>query len=469
MKNRFRESFVTGVGALLVASASPIRAAEFSIQPDGSGDYPTIQAAVDAAAALDEIVLEDGVFTGAGNRDVRFDGKDVVVRSRNGTATCTLDTQGSSADPHRAFRLDAGETAASRIDGLTITGGFVKGNFPENGGGGILVAYGSHPTITNCVFDANTTGTEGFGAGLLAWEDCDITLTDCVFVNGVSGWYGGGFVLRKLCDATVERVVVDNCYAMHGGGGVSITNSNAIVTDCAFSNNWVDEAGGGGMLVKAGAQPIFTRCVFAGNRAWTGAGIGLGNDPNVTLVDCLFEGNEAFGTGGGAASLGPACLMSITGCTFVANGGVSTGQHLAISPGASCTVRNSIFHGGCGGTVPILVSGSGMLDIDCSCVEGGLAGISGSFVTYGSGNLDADPMFCQPGACGTPPWPSGDYRVQAGSPVADVPGCGLIGAYSVGCASTAAPAGLAARSWSAVKSLYRVGEAPQPGPSVPSP
>jgi hypothetical protein len=126
---------------LAFACASfPVAAAEFSVRPDGLGDYPTIQAAVDDAAPLDVIVLEDGVFTGAGNRDVRFDGKDIVVRSRNGAAACVLDTQGSSADPHRAFRLDAGETAASRIEGLTITGGFVKGDFPENSGGGILVA-----------------------------------------------------------------------------------------------------------------------------------------------------------------------------------------------------------------------------------------------------------------------------------------------------------------------------------------
>ena len=108
------------------------------IRPDGLGDYPTIQAGVDAAAPGDTLLLEDGLFTGAGNRDIAFHGKDLVVRSRNGAGAVTLDSQGASGDPHRAFRLDAGETQVSRIEGLTITGGFVEGPFPESGGAGIL-------------------------------------------------------------------------------------------------------------------------------------------------------------------------------------------------------------------------------------------------------------------------------------------------------------------------------------------
>src|SRR5262245_49729481 len=80
--------------AFAVAAASPASAAQWSVRPDGTGDFPTIQAAVDAVAALDEIVLEDGVFLGPGNRDVTFGGKDVVVRSRNGPASCTIDTEG---------------------------------------------------------------------------------------------------------------------------------------------------------------------------------------------------------------------------------------------------------------------------------------------------------------------------------------------------------------------------------------
>lgn len=443
--------------ALLALAPLPGAAAEHSVRPDGSGDFPTIQAAVDAAAAGDTIVLEDGTFTGAGNRDVRFAGKDLIVVSRNGPAATTIDSQGSSADPHRAFRLDAGETAASRIEGVTITGGYVRGPFPESGGGGILVAYGSHPVITNCVFDSNEAGFEGFGAGLLAWEDCDITLTDCVFVNGVSGWYGGGFVLRKFCDAVVERCVVDHNYALHGGGGGSITNSNAIVTDCSFTNNWTTEAGAGGCLVKAGAEPVFTRCVFAGNSAWGGGGIGMGNFPNVTAIDCLFEGNYAFGGGGGAIHADTdGSQIAFTNCTFVNNGANGVGQHLLVAASATVTARNSIFDAGCPVASVAQVILGGTLDVDCSLVAGGAAALVGpGSIVYGSGNLDADPMFCAPSDCDAG-YPSGDFTLDSASPAAPSWNpCGLVGAYPVACGATPVRAGMTVRSWGGIKSLYR--------------
>jgi hypothetical protein len=429
--------------------------AEYSILPDGTGDFPTVQAAVDAAVTGDTIVLEDGLFTGNGNRDIGFGGKDLTVRSRSGPAFTTIDCQGSANSPHRAFRLDQGETSAARIEGLTITGGFVEGPFPESGGGGILVAYGTAPTITNCVFDGNRTGFQGFGAGLLAWEDCDITLTDCVFIDGNSGWYGGGFVLRKDCDAIVERCIVDHNYALHAGGGISITHSNARVTDCVFTNNWVTEAGGGGVLVKAEAEPVFTRCVFAGNQSWGGSGMGLGNWPRVTLIDCLFDGNVAMIGGGGGLGLDEhGCVVTATNCTFVNNTAPTSGQHLFVNQTSTVTLRNSIFWGGCAAVNPAHVSLDGVIDVDCSIVEGGESAITGTgTVVYGPANQDVDPAFCAPGNCATP---SGDYSIEGASPAAPSQNaCGLVGAYPVACGTTSAGASLEPESWSAVKARYR--------------
>jgi hypothetical protein len=450
------QRLAAGIVATLGLLASPVVAAEHSIRPDGLGDFATIQAAVDSATAGDTIFLENGVFTGAGNRDVRFGGKDLVVKSRHGPGACVIDCEGSSSDPHRAFRLDAGETQASRIEGITITGGFAEGPFPESGGGGILVADGSHPTISYCIFDGNQTGFEGFGAGLLAWNDCDITLTDCTFVNGVSGWYGGGFVLRKFCDAVVARCVVVDNYALHAGGGASITNSNPVVTDCEFSRNWVTEAGGGGVLVKAWAEPTFVRCVFFGNISWSGSGLGLGNEPHVTAIDCLFEANVAeWGGGGGVGLDRDPCSIILQNCTFVNNRAPSDGQHLFINETATATVRNTIFHGGCDALNPAHVEDLATFDVDCSLVEGGAAAISGDgTLLYGPDNFDSDPRFCDPGTCEATE-PIGEYTLDAGSPAAPGAGsCGLVGAYPVACGVTSAAAGMTVDSWARIKARY---------------
>ncbi len=443
----------------LAASAAPppALAAEHSVRPDGAGDFPTIQAAVTAAAPGDEIVLEDGTFTGPGNRDIDFGGKDLTVRSRNGAAACTLDTQGTPAQPHRAFHLHSGESAAARIAGLTITGGYTTGPFPQVGGAGILVEWNTHPTIEDCVFEGNESGFQGFGAGLLAWEGCNVTIRDCIFRNNVSGWYGGGFTLRKNCHGLVERCVIQGNYALHAGGGASITRSNAILNDCVFEDNWITEADGGGLLVKAEAMPVLTRCVFSGNRAPFGAAIGIGNFPAVTAVDCLFENNDAAFAGGGVEVGQDPSSIDLVNCTFAFNEAPS-GAHVYFSTTGSGTVRNTIFGPYCGNNG---IHVYGAIDIDCCVVPGGAATVFATGgLTWGASNVDADPRFCAPDPlqCESDPPVTAQYTLDVASPAA--PGanpCGLVGAYPVACTVTAASSGMRFESWGRVKAGYRAG------------
>ncbi|HMB68798.1 MAG TPA: right-handed parallel beta-helix repeat-containing protein [bacterium] len=449
---------VAFLAAVALVASRPATAAEISVSADATGDFPTIQAAIDAALPGDHVVLEDGTFTGAGNRDLTFDGKDLVVRSRNGPGAAAIDSQGSPGDPHRAFRLDAGETSASRIEGLTITGGFVEGPFPESGGGGILVAYDSHPVIENCVFDGNEAGFQGFGAGLLAWEGCDITLRDCSFLNGTSGWYGGGFTLRKDCDALVERCQVIGNWALHAGGGASITNSDATVNDCLFADNETVEVDGGGVLVKAGALPVFTRCVFSGNRAFWGGGLGVGNYADVTAIDCLFENNEAMSSGGAViVSQDPASLHAIR-CTFVHNRATYHAGHILAAGSSTITVESSILGAYCDASTAMQASHTGSLEISCSVVPGGEPELTGVGTRiWGEGNVDADPLFCgsDPDSCDAGPLPNGDYTIDSMSPAsASWNPCGRVGAYDVGCGVTGAPE-LDVEPWGRIKARFR--------------
>ena len=52
-----------------------------SVQPGGGGEYPTIQAAINAATDGEVVELADGTYIGPGNRDLDFLGKGITVRS----------------------------------------------------------------------------------------------------------------------------------------------------------------------------------------------------------------------------------------------------------------------------------------------------------------------------------------------------------------------------------------------------
>ena len=54
------------------------------VEPDSTGDAPTIRAAIDSASTGDIVELADGTFTGSGNRQIEFLGKAITVKSASG-------------------------------------------------------------------------------------------------------------------------------------------------------------------------------------------------------------------------------------------------------------------------------------------------------------------------------------------------------------------------------------------------
>lgn len=100
------------------------QAATWVVKPDGSGDFATIQDAIDAAAVGDVILLTDGVFKGVGNRDIDFLGKAITVRSASGRRTdCIVDAEGSPGVPQRCFDFRSTEGNDSVVRDITIRGG----------------------------------------------------------------------------------------------------------------------------------------------------------------------------------------------------------------------------------------------------------------------------------------------------------------------------------------------------------
>ena len=299
--------------------------------------FATIGRAVYYANTGDTVLVADGIYSGAGNRNIDFGGRDRTVQSASGNpANCIIDCQKSGC----AFILQSGETANSYIAGFTI-----KNGTGYNGGG--IYMYTIDPIVNNCTFTGNSATNDGGGM----YEG---TATKCIFIGNSAGSYGGGMA------AGFESSLATNCtftnnLAHSGGGGMD----NGWATNCTFTGN---SAGSGGGINDGAA----TNCTFTSNSATYDGGGGMYNGP---ATNCTFIGNSANGTypDGGGMNYGTAtnCTFTnnsatygggtsdgtATNCTFIGNsavyGGGMVGDGLSPNTATSCTfIGNSASSGG---------------------------------------------------------------------------------------------------------------------------
>ncbi|MCP4708607.1 MAG: hypothetical protein GY869_08290, partial [Planctomycetes bacterium] len=118
------------------------------VKPDGTGDYPTIFQAVDAAFEGGIVELADGTFTGALNKNINLVGP-ITIRSQSGDPRDSIiDCEGAG----RGFTISGDAGSDTIVAGLTIINGQAT-----NGGG--ISCYDTDPVITNCIVKNNSTDT----------------------------------------------------------------------------------------------------------------------------------------------------------------------------------------------------------------------------------------------------------------------------------------------------------------------
>ena len=336
--------------------------------------YPTLQSAVNAAVTGDTVLVANGTYTGAGNYNVDFGGKGVLLKSMGGSAVCIVDCQSKG----RAFYLSGGDTSMARIEGFTITNGAVT-TYGDYYGGGVRATNGNS-TVANCLFLNNTVSQyvpspgdpsfyyyAGWGGGMYGG-----TAINCIF-TGNSAASGAG---------ALDNGTATNCTFTNNQGGAAAGGMyGGTATHCVFTGNHSAQTGGG----MYGGTAI--NCTFTNNSSGEGGGLN-----RCTATNCVVAGNSAF-EGGGLAY----CLA--THCTIVGNAASKQGGGMECysNPIVNCVVW--------GNTAPsgpqILVTNSDptAVSVTYSDVQGGWTG---------AGNISADPLFVNAS--------SGDYHLQRSSP-----------------------------------------------------
>jgi len=179
------------------------RARTWIVKPDASGDRPTIQQAILAAASGDSILLWPGIFYE--NLDMRA--KQLVLRGRDG-ATCTvIDGQ----DAGRVLWMNSGT-----VEGITIRNGACTCE-----GAGIFID-GGPAVVRDCIVEENVAGLvpdAGTGGGLWVSADPGYCLIQAnVIRRNIANYAGGGIAGYGVLDL-IDNIVLEN-HARNSGGGV---------------------------------------------------------------------------------------------------------------------------------------------------------------------------------------------------------------------------------------------------------
>ena len=233
----------TALASLALSLALPAAAQTTLRVP---ADYPTIQAAINAAVAGDTVLVSPGSYP----ERLNYDGKAITVISEGGPATTIIDGGNSG----NVLVFDSGEGPASRLEGFTVKNG--RASF----GAGIDILAAS-PSIVGNIFDTNTQTAGGYGAAIGG--------------NGSS--------------ALIERNIFRNnsCDTQHLSGVITFVNGSSpdIVNNLIVDNPCRAIT----MTLPSGNSPQVSNNTIVGNRT----GIKVSAQVNSTLH--LYQNNILAG------------------------------------------------------------------------------------------------------------------------------------------------------------------------------
>jgi len=463
-------------------AAIPCVARIITVDDDGPADFSNIQAAIDDANDGDTVEIHSGTYTGWGNRNISFRGKAITVRATEPNdlevvAATIVDCNHSGT----GFVFQSGEDANSVLAGLTITNGYandgsailiVPGGRPptdrvtcriinciivncaSEAHGGAIFCYKSAPTITNCTISSDSSGDYG---GAIYCEQGSLTVDACVFNNN-SARIGGAIYFLESTSTISHSTFRDNSATEWSGGAVRVNDSAVTITDSIFEKNTA-QSGGGAINCSDGPELILNNCFFAQCSAPIGGAVA--GSATITITNCVFLDNLAseteqrpFSEGGalaigdgymanclfvgntalyGGAMVGGGCGdLSISNCTLAGNRAFQAYTLYACKPiglyklygcpGGNISIADSIIWDG-QDTIVSAEDDSTITLAFCD-VSGGQSSVYDphNVVTWGPGNIFADPCFADAGYWdpnGTPDdanddfWVYGDYHLKS--------------------------------------------------------
>lgn len=361
--------------------------------------YPTIQAAVDAASNGDVVVVAPGTY----NEQITIDGKAITVRSSGTASNTTIDRNNAAGDVFTIRNVPSDSVA---IQGLSIA----------RAAGDALDVEGATLLLQNLRVLYSNRGVRVGSLGILNGHDLQVLF---------AGGDGGGVRLDHPSSvANLGDVSFQSCGGGIGGAVHLVGGSQLSLLDATFVN--CNSGSGGAIYCGDGSSLILSGGYFQGCSATFGGAVFVAGSGEAALMSVEFVACSATQYGGLAAvDNGQLSLVDCLAESTVASvkaGLCSVGSgHLAIR---NLIYRNSsttIRHPSIGGVISI---GSGSADIEglvttnvevtaafsppgCSCEAwrwyGLLIGMEGSGGALVLRNCDLQ-LTSRQGVCGCQCW-----------------------------------------------------------------
>ncbi len=249
----------------------------------------TIQAAIDAASANDEIWVVTGTYLERITLKKRvsiyggFAGAEASRAARNWTtniASINANLLGT------VVMVPVGCFGNTVLDGLTVRNGGILAT-PISGAG--LYCYSASLNLVNCTF-RNNQGINGAGA---YFDYSPSVISSNSFQSCIATGAGGGIYAANAAPTFTSNLFTTNTAA--NGAGLHLNQCSPTVSSCTFTSNSATSSGGG--LRSVGGSPTITGCTFTTNTATSGGGLITESGSPIISLDTV-DSNTATNGGG---------------------------------------------------------------------------------------------------------------------------------------------------------------------------
>ncbi|MEC7926840.1 MAG: right-handed parallel beta-helix repeat-containing protein, partial [Candidatus Neomarinimicrobiota bacterium] len=165
---------------------------KYNVVADGSGDYQTIQSAIDISKNRDSIL----VFPGYYSENIDFQGKSIIVLSNSGPDSTTIDGN----EDGTVVYINDGELDLTTIKGFTIQNGNGKSVSGQKYGGGIFVESGAFVSIKENIIKNNS----GLGGGIYISDNTSTMISNCLIVDNSNALEIGNSSNTSIINSTIS-------------------------------------------------------------------------------------------------------------------------------------------------------------------------------------------------------------------------------------------------------------------------